>query len=79
MLKGRVKIDYLHIDGDHSYEGCKRDFYDYLPLMNKKGVISIHDTTMEGPQKVVEEIRMAGYQVIDFRELGWGVAFVYLD
>jgi predicted O-methyltransferase YrrM len=41
-LKGR-KIDFLFIDGDHSYEGVKADFEAYLPLMAENGLIAFHD------------------------------------
>ena len=39
-----IKIDYLHIDADHTYEGVKKDFELYSTLMNENGIISIHDT-----------------------------------
>ena len=32
-------IDFLLIDGDHSYEGVKKDITNYLPKMKKGGVI----------------------------------------
>jgi len=42
ILKGR-KVDFLFIDGDHSYEGVKRDFEMYSPLVRKGGIIAFHD------------------------------------
>jgi len=44
FIRQDIKIDYLHIDGDHSYEGVKRDFELYSTIMNPNGIISIHDT-----------------------------------
>ena len=44
FVKEDIKIDYLHIDADHSYEGVKKDFDLYSKLLNKNGIISIHDT-----------------------------------
>ena len=42
-----IKIDVLYIDGDHSYEGVKKDFELYSMLLNDKGIIIIHDTDSE--------------------------------
>lgn len=39
-----IKIDILFIDGDHSYEGVKKDFDLYSTILSENGVILIHDT-----------------------------------
>jgi predicted O-methyltransferase YrrM len=36
-------IQILHIDGDHCYEGCKRDFNIWSPLVEDGGIILMHD------------------------------------
>lgn len=41
-LKGR-KIDFLFIDGDHTYEGVKQDFEMYSPLVRDGGIIGFYD------------------------------------
>jgi predicted O-methyltransferase YrrM len=41
VLVGRV--DLLFIDGDHSFEGAKDDFYAYGPLVKQDGVVVLHD------------------------------------
>lgn len=38
-----VGIDFLFIDGDHTYEGVERDFQMYSPLVNDGGLIVFHD------------------------------------
>ena len=40
---GGESIDFLFIDGDHSYDGVKRDFEMYSPLVKKGGIIAFHD------------------------------------
>jgi predicted O-methyltransferase YrrM len=40
---GGVPLDFLFIDGDHSYEGVKRDFALYAPLVRPGGLIALHD------------------------------------
>jgi len=37
------KIEFLFIDGDHSYEGVKQDFEMYSPLVRSGGIIGFHD------------------------------------
>jgi cephalosporin hydroxylase len=37
------KLDFLFIDGDHSYEGVKADFEDYKGLVRPGGLIAFHD------------------------------------
>jgi cephalosporin hydroxylase len=41
-LAGR-DIDFLFIDGDHTYEGAKGDFERYAPLVAEGGLIAFHD------------------------------------
>jgi predicted O-methyltransferase YrrM len=38
-------LDFLFIDGDHTYKGVKEDFEMYSPLVRKGGVIAFHDIT----------------------------------
>lgn len=42
LLKG-APIDFLFIDGDHTYEGIKRDWEMYSPLVRRGGLIAVHD------------------------------------
>jgi len=44
FVRQEIKIDYLHIDGDHSYEGVKKDFELYSTIMSENSIITIHDT-----------------------------------
>jgi len=38
------RIDLLFIDGDHTYQGCKRDIEAWTPYVNSGGWIIFHDT-----------------------------------
>jgi predicted O-methyltransferase YrrM len=42
ILNGK-ELDFLFIDGDHSYEGVKKDFEMYSPLVRMGGIIAFHD------------------------------------
>ena len=53
-------FDFVYIDGDHSYDGVKRDIYAYWPKVKKGGAISGHDynprwESMKGIIKAVDE------------------------
>lgn len=42
LLAGE-KLDFLFIDGDHSYDGVKADFEDYSKFVRPGGVVAFHD------------------------------------
>lgn len=42
ILNGH-EVDFLFIDGDHTYEGVKSDFDMYSPLVKNGGIIAFHD------------------------------------
>lgn len=48
-------IDFIMIDGDHSYEAVKADIAAWLPKMKHKGIISGDDYMWPGVKQAVEE------------------------
>jgi len=44
------KVDFLFIDGDHEYEGVKRDFEMYSVLVRNGGIIAFHDICPHHPE-----------------------------
>lgn len=51
VLNGE-KIDLLFIDGDHTYEGVKKDFEMYAPYVNRGGIIALHDIVPYYPPRL---------------------------
>jgi predicted O-methyltransferase YrrM len=49
------RLDFLMIDGDHTYEGVSRDFELYSPLVREGGLIAFHD--------ILPHSRMPGVEV----------------
>lgn len=41
------EIDFLFIDGDHSYGGVKQDWKMYSPLVREGGIIALHDIKVD--------------------------------
>jgi predicted O-methyltransferase YrrM len=37
------QLDYLFLDGDHTYSGVQRDFEMYAPLVRSGGIVAFHD------------------------------------
>jgi len=76
-----VRIDYLHIDADHSAEGSLADFQRYQPLMNPGTLITFHDTRPQAHEsvtawKTIETIKNMGHEVLNLDHLGNGVAVI---
>ena len=44
------KLDFMFIDGDHTYEGVRKDFEMYAPLVRKNGLIALHDIVEHPPE-----------------------------
>jgi predicted O-methyltransferase YrrM len=50
------QINLLFIDGDHSYEGVKKDWDLYSPMLGKGSIVIFHDYGWaEGVQRVIHE------------------------
>ncbi len=74
-----IKIDYLHIDADHSFYGCLEDFEAYRPFLHAGSVVTMHDTGRDdaGVKNVLEHVRtISNFEVIDFHEVGEGTALI---
>ena len=70
-----LPIDLIFIDGDHSYEGVKRDWQLFVPHMKPFGVVVFHDTIWDivptersradmGVPRFVDELRQQHFPVI---------------
>jgi predicted O-methyltransferase YrrM len=53
-ILGVMKLDFLFIDGDHTYKGVKMDFEMYSPLVGKGGIIAFHDIVPHPPETSCE-------------------------
>lgn len=61
ILKGQM-LDFLFIDGDHSYDGVRQDFNMYAPLVRAGGLIAFHDiartTGVEEVYRFWDEVKL---------------------
>ena len=55
ILQGQ-KLDFLFIDGDHSYDGVREDFKMYAPLLRSGGLLAFHDIARKTPPEEVHKL-----------------------
>jgi hypothetical protein len=74
----RTRIDYLHIDADHTFEGSLFDYETYRAFMSRKFMITMHDTRFSpGVSKTIAEIRRKeDIELIDLNNLAYGLAII---
>lgn len=80
------EIDFLFIDGDHSYSGVKRDFELYSPLVRNGGIIAFHDIAPPkkgtyGVNEFWKEIKkeLEYKEIIENRTQGWaGIGIIFI-
>lgn len=80
-------IDILLIDGSHSYDDVRADFFSFLPHVKPGGLILFHDTMWDhrknerfcrpdmGVPRVVQELQDSGYPMVTLRE-SWGLTIL---
>jgi radical SAM superfamily enzyme YgiQ (UPF0313 family)/predicted O-methyltransferase YrrM len=68
------KVDFLFIDGDHSYDGCKKDWDLYSSMVKKGGVVVFHDCGWaDGVIKVInDDVKPLMSKYDQFPNMFWG-------
>ncbi len=57
---GGQKVDFMFIDGDHSYAGVKHDFLTYRNFVRPGGMIALHDILPNRFDRDIEVSRASG-------------------
>lgn len=66
-------IDFLFIDGDHTYDGVKQDFEMYSRLVADGGIIALHDIVNHPDDKeVVDSRRNENIDNLEDQHISWG-------
>jgi|SRR5581483_5934406 len=55
-ILGQEKLDFLFIDGDHSYEGVRADWEMYREFVREGGIVAFHDIQHLGPKVLWKEL-----------------------
>ena len=86
-LKGK-QLDYLFIDGDHSYAGVKSDFEMYGAIVRRGGLVALHDIvggrteSVGGVPRFWDEIKSKfrhAELIKDPKQGGWGIGVLYVE
>lgn len=75
-LGTRRNVDFLFIDGDHTYTGVKQDFEMYSQLVSDGGIIAFHDIVHFPNDRQVVEHHRETVGGIENRHLRWSDGFV---
>src|SRR6185312_12547400 len=87
-ILGKKQVDFLFIDGDHTYEGVKKDFEMYSPLVAEGGMIAFHDINTGTPDNVGDSPRFwkeikshyPHIEIIDFKlDNGYGIGIIFVE
>jgi len=66
------RCDLLYIDGDHRYEGIRRDIEVWVDAVHEDGIIAFHDYIPDPPPHIIGRVAravdelMAGYEEIQW-------------
>ena len=87
-LLGERRLDFLFIDGDHTYDGVRQDFELYAQLVRQGGIVALHDVAKHPAghncdvDRFWAELRVK-YRTCEFIEnvnQGWaGIGVVFID
>jgi cephalosporin hydroxylase len=71
-------VDFLFIDGDHSYDGVRRDYYDYSQFVKPGGLIVFHDVSGLGEVKAFwDEVKRSNMSIeIVESPQSWGIGII---
>lgn len=72
-------VDFLFLDGDHTYEGVKQDFEMYKNLVSDGGIVAFHDIVPHADTKKECKRRLREVDGLEERHVGvghpeWGVS-----
>ncbi len=87
ILNGQT-VDFLFIDGDHTYEGVKKDFDLYSPLVRQGGIVAFHDVAIHPKEsecfvhvfwlEIKNKYKDKTEEIIENKNQNWaGIGIVY--
>lgn len=81
------RLDFLFIDGDHTYDGVKKDFEMYSKFVGEGGIIAFHDIVLGPPEDVGsvprfwDEIKH-NFKYVElvknWKQSGYGIGVIYM-
>lgn len=80
-LYPELQYQYIYIDGDHSYQGVKKDFTLFYPRLEHGGFLSFHDISVKEPtpegtygvHRLWAELKKKNHHLIEYPFVGSGL------
>jgi len=69
FIQNEKSFDMIFIDADHSYESVKKDFNNSLKILNRGGIIILHDTDPESDSLFSKGYCGDAYKIVNELEL----------
>jgi len=73
------KFDFIFIDGDHTYDGVKKDFEMYSDLVSEGGIIALHDIVEHPDEEQEVQSRRETQNDLEERHLVWAESHSQCD
>jgi predicted O-methyltransferase YrrM len=72
-MGGEGSVDLLFVDGDHSYEGVRRDFEMYRELVGEGGIVAFHDIRRHARDRAEKEARLRRVETLRESQVSVGL------
>ena len=78
FFKNKATFDVIFIDAEHKYESVKRDFENALKVLNKRGIIVLHDTDPTEIKYLADGYCSDSYKINDYLKERSDIIFITL-
>lgn len=75
---GDEKVNFIYVDGDHSYDGVKKDLGNYYDCVSKGGIFAGHDFNLKNVRQALDDFRQERKIRLPIRNLANNTWFWYV-
>jgi predicted O-methyltransferase YrrM len=71
ISEGAMPVDFIFIDGNHSYEGLRADWEAWRPLVAPGGIVALHDSCSSATRRIEEAGSVVFTREVVLRDPGY--------